>query len=375
MTESTKIAFIITGLNTGGAEMMLFKLLERLSPEFTPQVISLTDIGAIGQRIQSLGIPVFHLGMNGKLPNPLALIHLIGILKRIKPNIVSTWMYHADFLGGLAARMAGLSKVIWSIHCSQLDITSKLTTRLLVKVCARLSGIVPEQIHSCSLVARDIHISSGYDRTKFLVIPNGFDTTKFRPNPLAKDSVRQELGISCDTPLVGMLARFDPQKNHIGFVEAAGYLHEKRPDVHFLLAGADIDDHNLILSKAIKKAKINDVTHLLGSRQDIYRIMSSLDVLASSSYGEAFPNVIGEAMSCGVPCAVTDVGDSAYIVGDTGKVVFSGNMIGLADAMDSLLSLSSFDRAKLGEKARYRIEENFEISHIVNLYESAYRKL
>lgn len=372
---SIKVAFIITGLNTGGAEMMLLKLLERLSPEFVPKVISLTDIGVIGQSIQSLGIPVFSLGTNRKVPNPLALVQAVRLLKRIQPDIIHTWMYHADFVGGLAARIAGVSRLIWNIRCSELSIGTKLTTRLLVKVCARLSQTVPHRIQCCSLVARDVHISLGYDKKKFIVTPNGFDLSRFKPHPPARDSVRQELGISYDAPLVGIIARFHPQKNHVGFLEAAGHLHRKRPNVHFLMAGTDIDKHNLILQETIDKANVRNVTHLLGPRQDINLIMSSLDILASSSYGEAFPNVLGEAMACGVPCVVTDVGDSAYIVGSTGKVVAPGDMIGLAEAMDSLLSLSSFDRAKLGEKARCRIEENFEISHIVGLYESMYREV
>ncbi|MDB9444796.1 glycosyltransferase [Anabaena sp. CS-542/02] len=372
-----KLTLIITGLNTGGAEMMLLKLLERLSPEFTPQVISLTDIGAIGERIQSLGIPVTGLGMSRTIPNPLALLKLVKLLKHSQPDIVHTWMYHADLLGGLAAPMAGVSKVIWNIRHSDLSKEkNKATTRLVAGLCARLSPIIPHRIQCCSAIAKDIHTSLGYAPDKFIVTPNGFDLERFHPNPNFRESVRQELGIAADTPLVGVIARFDPQKNHTGFFAAAGYLHQKRPDAHFLLAGSGIDTDNSVLMQAMDKAQVSHVTHLLGLRQDIPRLMASLDVLVSpSSYGEGFPNVLGEAMGCGVPCVVTDVGDSAYIVGDTGKVVAPDDMIGLAEALDSLLSLPSSPRLTLGEQARHRIQENFEINHVVSLYESLYQEL
>ncbi|WP_228051795.1 glycosyltransferase family 4 protein [Sphaerospermopsis aphanizomenoides] len=371
-----KLTVIITGLNTGGAEMMLLKLIERLSPEFTPQVISLTDIGAIGKRIQALGIPVTALGMSRTIPNPLALFKLVQLLKRSPPDIVHTWMYHADLLGGLAARMARVSKVIWNIRHSDLSKeNNKATTRLVVGLCARLSPIIPHRIQCCSAIAKDIHTSLGYAPDKFIVTPNGFDLERFQPNPNFRESVRQELGIAADIPLVGMIARFDPLKNHTGFFAAAGYLHQKRPDAHFLLAGSGINTDNSVLMQAIDKAQVSHVTHLLGLRQDIPRLMASLDVLVSPSSGEGFPNVLGEAMGCGVPCVVTDVGDSAYIVGDTGKVVARDDMISLAEAVESLLSLPSSHRLTLGEQARHRIQENFEINHVVSLYESLYQEV
>lgn len=371
------LTLIITGLNTGGAEMMLLKMLERLSStKFSPRVISLTDIGSIGQRIQSLGIPVTALGMQRGIPDPLALLRLVDILQRSKPDIVHTWMYHADLLGGIAARIAGIPAIIWNIRHSDLSKEkNKATTLWVARLCARLSHIIPNCIQCCSIVARDVHIKLGYAANKFTVTPNGFDLENFQPNPQARESVRQELRISADTLLVGLIARFDPQKNHTGFFEAAGYLHQKRPDVHFLLAGRNINTSNEVLMKAIHKAKVNHVTHLLGFREDIPRLMASLDLLASSSHGEGFPNVLGEAMACEVPCVVTDVGDSAYIVGNTGKFVASNDMIGLAKALETLLQLSTKERSQLGQQARLRIAENFEINEVVNLYQSLYEKL
>lgn len=372
-----KVIFLITGLDTGGAETMLLKLLERLDRQrFSPHVISLTSLGDVGPRIQALGIGVEALGMKRGRPSVSAFVKLIRRLRALRPDVVHTWMYHADLLGGLAARIAGVPAVGWAIRHSNLDADkTKYSTRWVVRLCAVLSRWVPDRILCCSNVSRDIHQRIGYVGSKMVTIPNGFDLDRFQPDPAARVSVRAELGLAPNAPLVGLVGRFDPQKHHIGFVEAAALLHRRLPDVHFLLAGQGVDAHNVTLAGAIRAAGIEAVTHLLGLRSDVPRIMAALDVLASSSYGEAFPNVLGEAMSCGVPCAVTDVGDSAYIVGETGRVVAAGDMAGLAAAMQGLLALPLEERVELGQRARARVAGNFEIGEIVRRYEAFYEEL
>jgi glycosyltransferase involved in cell wall biosynthesis len=306
----------------------------------------------------------------------MAFIRLVRRLKALKPDVVHTWMYHADLLGGLAARLAGIGAIGWCIRHSNLDRDkTKASTRAVVAACARISGRVPDRILCCSEVARKIHADIGYAADKMVVVPNGFDLSHFQPDPRARAAVRSELNLAADTPLVGLIGRFNPQKNHAGFFQAAGLLHRRLPTVRFLLAGKGIDEGNGELVRAMESAGIRPVTHLLGLRSDISRLMAALDVLASSSFGEAFPNVLGEAMACGVPCAVTDVGDSAYIVGDTGKVVLAEDMAGLAAAMESLLLLSPVERQALGLRARSRVAENFEIGQVVKRYEAFYEDL
>lgn len=367
------VALIITSLSTGGAEIMLFKVLERLNPQFSPHVISLTSLGDIGPRIQALGIPVVSLGMRPGVLSPWAFFRLVWWLKTLKPDVVHTWMYHADLLGGLAARLARVPAVAWGIRNSNLDRDkTKLSTRVVVGACARVSRWVPDRILSCSEVARQVHVALGYAEDKMVLVPNGFDLTRFQPDALARTAVRAELGMRDDTLLVGLIGRFDPQKNHAGFFEAARYLHSRLPMVHFVLAGKGIDMSNRDLMRMVEAAGVCHVTHLLGLRSDIPRLMAALDVLASSSCGEAFSNVLGEAMACGVPCAVTNVGDSAYIVGDTGQVVLSGDMNALAAAMEGLLTLPPDEKAALGTRARARVAEHFEIEKVVQQYETFY---
>lgn len=372
-----RVLYIITDLATGGAEMMLLKLLERLDRErYTPMVISLSTTGDIGRRIEAFGIPVRALGMTSGLSSLPGFFRLIRQVRRFKPDIVHTWLYHADLLGGLAARLAGVKAVCWGIRSSNLD-PDKIhwTTRAIRRVCALLSAVIPRCIFLNSETGRRIHVALGYAAKKMVVIPNGFDLCRFKPDVVVRGEVLSEIGVSLDTPLVGLIGRFDPQKNHAGFFEAAGRLHRRLPSVHFVLAGKGIDGSNDEIISAIHNQGVGEVTHLLGMRGDIPRLMAALDILASSSYGEAFSNVLGEAMACGVPCAVTDVGDSAYIVGDTGRVVPAGDMEGLAEAMISLLTLSAVERASLGKRARARVASHFEIGRVVHRFEEEYESL
>ena len=356
---------------------MLFKLLENIDrKKFDPYVISLISQGEIGPRIAKLGIPVYAMGMNTSGLSVFPLVRLFKTLRQIRPDIVQTWMYHADLLGGVVARLAGIEKVVWALRNSNLspDLTKNSTIQV-VKICAAISTWLPIQILSCSKRAGEIHTELGYCRDKIKIIPNGFDLGSFQPNTESRESVRNELGLPCDAFLVGLMARYDSQKNHAGFITAAARIRRAMPHVHFVLAGTGVDETNEALTKLIAEHDLKNHIHLLGQRSDMPRLMASLDILASSSFGEAFPNVLGEAMACGVPCVVTDVGDSAEIVGDTGRVVQSGDMEGLARHIQELMSMPTEERARLGQKARARVEANYEIGHVTRLYEEFYEHI
>ncbi len=373
-----RLEMVITGLSTGGAEMMLLKVLENIDRHrFSPHVISLTTKGEIGDCIEALGIPVEALGMRTGCFSPVKFLRLVYMLRELNPDAIHTWMYHADLLGGLAARLAGVRTVGWAIRHSNFSSShNKRSTLWVMKACSLLSDRIPRKILCCSRVAMDIHISAGYDKGKMVVIPNGFDISRFLPNANARVSVRSELGLSKDTPLIGLIARFDPQKNHAGFFEAATQVHLSCPDAHFLLAGGGVEDNNPALRRAIKQAGVGTNTHLLGKREDISRLMAALDVLvSSSSFGEAFPNVLGEAMACCVPCVVTEVGDSMEIVGETGRVVAVGDMDGLAHNIVEILQLSYEERRAMGAKARERVRARYNIESVVRQYERFYESL
>jgi len=370
-----KLFHIITGLNTGGAEMMLYKLISKMNwDQFEIQVMSLTDVGPIGERIQALGIPVKALGTKRGIPDPRMVFNLVRWLKKNRPNIIQTWMYHADLIGGLAAKLAGNIPAVWGIRQSNLDPEgSKRTTIWTAKICVRFSRWLPVKIVCCSEASKRVHTALGYDSSRMVVIPNGFDLNLFKPDLEGRILVRQELRIPEDIMLIGMVGRFDPQKDHLNFIKAAALLQKKIPNVQFLLCGDDITWENQKLSKWIDETGLHEYFHLLGRRSDIPQIMAALDIASSSSYGEGFPNVIGEAMACGTPCVVTDVGDSALIVGDTGIVVPPKDPNALSLAWEKLIEIGKDKRQKLGDKAQLRIRENFSLSSVVKRYEELYK--
>ena len=364
------IVHIATSLSAGGAETMLYKLLSALrSGPFSFSVISLTNVGPVGKKIQALEIPVIALGMHRRCPNPWTLIKLAILMRALKPDLVQTWMYHADMIGGWAAKLAGGFPVIWGIHHTSLDSDcNKRSTILVVDICARLSRMLPNKIVCCAKAAERVHVLRGYHRQKMIFIPNGFDLNRFRPDKAARKEIRRELGLSEDSIIIGLVGRFHPLKDHYNFVQAATKLDQSNADVHFVLCGNGVTWDNSVLVSWIDKAGIRFRCRLLGARCDINKIYASLDVFTSSSCSEAFPLVVGEAMACGVPCVVTDVGDSAYIVGNTGIVVSPGDPSALARAWTKLLALPSEERMRLGSKARKRIADNFDLQSTAKKY-------
>jgi glycosyltransferase involved in cell wall biosynthesis len=373
-----KVLFVITGLGpSGGAERMLFRLARGMSAHFERRVVSLGSLGAVGEDLQRAGIEVHALGMKGLASAPAAIVRLSAIIRAYRPDVVNTWMYHADLIGGLASRLAGVRAIAWNIRNSDLSTAySKASTRAVARLNATLSGRVPRLILCCSEAARQIHVAQGYCADRFVVIPNGFDLGLYRPDPMAAASVRDELSIPRDAPLIGLIARWNPQKNHRGFVEAAAELMRRIQNAHFLLAGAGVTPDNLELSAWINSARIAERVHVLGLRTDIPRLTAALDVATSTSiFGEAFPNVLGEAMACGVPCVATDIGDSSYIIGDTGRVVRSNDAQALATAWEQLLRMPEGARRELGERARERVSINFDLGKVMRRYEQVFMQL
>ena len=387
--RSVKLVMIITGLSTGGAEMMLLNLLKHIDRgRFSPHVFSLTTKGEVAPRIKALGIPVETLGMRTDRPNLTEFLRLVRRLRELKPDVVHTWMYHADVLGGLAARLAGVRALCWGLRSgdahllrqhknkdSDIQIRLKRSTQWMVNASAVLSSRIPKKILSCAQSTANAHERYGYDGKKIVVIPNGFDTLRFVPDLDAYSTVRWELGLPEDTPIVGLIARFHPVKNHVGFLEVTSRIRRSRPDAHFLLAGEGVDADNAELQRKIQTLGLAGNTHLLGRREDVPRLMAALDVLVSASFAEGFPNVPGEAMACGIPCVVTDVGDSAEMVGETGRVAKQGDIEGLARGVLDILSLSSEERQELSEKSRKRIRAKYSIKSIARQHEEFYESL
>jgi glycosyltransferase involved in cell wall biosynthesis len=286
-------------------------------------------------------------------------------------------MYHADFLGALAAQLAGNPPVVWNLRVTLADIHElKPATRLVVRANAWLSHSVPKRIVCCAEAARDHHAAIGYDQARMTVIPNGFDLGSFAPDLAARTRLRTSLGLPPETLLVGMAARFHPQKDHLNFIQAAALLHAEMPEVRFVLWGKDVDARNARLSGWVDEAGLHEVVHMLGLRPDAAELTAALDLATlTSAYGEAFPRVLGEAMACGVPCVSTDVGDASAILGETGRVVPARNPQALAQAWGMLLRLPPAERQALGAAGRKRVETSFRVEKMAAAYAGMYRDI
>jgi glycosyltransferase involved in cell wall biosynthesis len=369
-----KILHIITGLERGGAEAVLFRLATATSAEAGHVVISLTGEGVYGPRLTERGIAVHALHFPRGRLTARGLLQLWRMIRSIKPDAIQTWLYHGDLVGGLAGRLAGIRAVYWNIRNSTLSpgVTSR-RTRLTARICALMSGWLPAAISCCSERAVQVHQELGYRADKLTVIQNGYDLAHFSRRPDARERLRREWGIPPEMPLLGMAARWDPQKDHASLLSALASLARAGKEFRCVLAGSGIERSNPHLLRLIQARGLEDKVLLLGPRDDIADVMNALDLhILSSSYGEAFPNVVAEAMACGTPCVVTDVGDAAAIVGSAGWVAPPGNTAALLQSIELAVdALLTRPRDEISSACRQRIVENFGIDTMV----AAYRNL
>jgi len=312
-----KIVHIITGLNDGGAEGVLFRLCLN-APTNEQVVVSLMGKGKYGPLLEDAGLKVYCLGMNPGRPSIKRFAQLVSLIRTERPDAVQTWMYHADFLGGIAARVAGVKKIFWGIRHSTLEKDkAKKSTIAIAKLCAMLSRFVPEKIVCCAHKALVVHRDIGYIASKLAVIPNGYDLSKFTIDEQAGSGLRELLGIPKQTFLIGKVGRYDPFKDHNNLLTALSELRSSGIDFQCLLVGRGLTSENEELMSQINELGLTDNVILAGQRADISTVMNALDLHVLSSSSEGFPNVLAEAMACGTPAVSTDVGDAAAIVGDS----------------------------------------------------------
>jgi len=374
-----KVVFIVTGTQLGGAENMLYKLVKYLSrDEFECVVVSLTSDGPIARRIRDCGIRVLSLNMDVSMFEVLrGIVRLLRILRLEKPGVVQTWMYHADLLGGIAAKWATKARIFWNIRQSNLDSRlSKSSTRLVARLCARLSSSVPDRIVVCSQAAAEIHVGMGYARSKMEHIPNGFVTDDDLGPSVSRKQIRELLGLPTDALIIGNLARFDPQKDHETFFKSASRMVGRWTAVHFVLAGQGIDPANPAIRRWVEQYGLSRHVTLCGQIEDVKSFLDAVDILTvSSAYGEGFPNVLGEAMLAGVLCVATDVGDSAQILTSVGLVVAVRSPEMLCEAWVTAAELTDDEKRARIERGRQRIVCEFDIRRIARRYASLYRDM
>jgi glycosyltransferase involved in cell wall biosynthesis len=366
-----RVVHVITGLEPGGAEHQLVNVVTRLDrSRFEPVVISLTGRGPLAEPLEAAGVPVHDL----RVTDPIGFARLARLLRKQRPDLVETWLYKADLIGSLATTAVTRAPLLWSIHQTELQPEPGLRSNVLAaKVGARLSRWLPTLILCVSPEAADAHAAMGYRRDKLRVVPNGFDVDRFHPDDEARVALRRELGWNESTPVVGLVARFDPQKDHRTFVVAASRVVAELSPVRFVLCGRGITMDNHALVDLIEAHGIRDLVRLLGARDDMPRVTAAFDVAVSSSaFGEAFSIAIGEALSTGVPCVATDSGNAARLVGDAGRVVPVRDPDALARGIIELLRFDKEELHSMGARGRERIIADYSLESVVRRYEETY---
>lgn len=373
-----KIIHIITGLDNGGAEAVLYRLC--LSDKLSNHVvISLMDEGKYGSLLKDNFNKVYCLNMKPGRISMKALFKLYKIIRMISPDVVQTWMYHADLIGGVIARLAGINNVVWGVHHTNLKKDeTKLSTILIVRINAILSNFVPRNIIYCAHKSKQVHEELGYHCGKGFVVGNGYDINHFFPDNDARNILRSNLNVNDEVSLLGMVGRYDPLKDHLNLVLAVRKVVEAGYNVKLILIGKNIDVYNQRLLGQIKDNDLEDKVVLLGQRNDIPAVMNAIDLNLLSSLSEAFPNVLAEGMACGTPCVTTDVGDAALIIGTTGWVVPPKSPQSLANTIIQALDekcLNNCNWMNRKTNCRSRIVENFSIERMVLNYYSVWTSI
>lgn len=369
----SKVLHTITGLNVGGAEYMLTRLLEQLdgSP-FSSTVLSLLPPGLLQPRVLRAKVGVVSVGMDRR-PRPLDAVRLARLVSRSRPDLIHGWMYHGNAAATLGS-ILGITfvPIVWSIHHSVPDIENENSlTRRVIAISARLSSRVAA-ISYCSRVAADDHERLGFDPSRRVVIPNGIDCSEFRPAPDRGERLRKLIGIPSRRLIVGHVARDHPMKNPTMIVRSIKRLVHRGHDVQGVFVGEGHLEGPV--RQTARELGINDRVTTLGVRSDVHDLLPGFDVFALSSlWGEAFSLSVGEAMACGVPAIVTSLGDCGWLVGSTGVVVPPTDEDAFAAGLESLVVMSAEDRRALGEKARQRVIDNFSLALYVRRHLELYR--
>ena len=368
--EPRRVTHIITSLGMGGAERMLHTLLTGgLQDTIENTVISLTDGGHYGPLLRRAGISVTCLDMRAGLGALTLPARLQRVLREDRPDIIQGWMYHGNFVATLGRRLAsGKPAIAWNIRTS-LDDPAQIrrSTRLVANVCRSMSPRIDRIVYNSSR-SREQHREIGYSDARSTVIPNGFDLANWRSEDTARAAARRQLDLPYDVPVVGFVGRASPVKDIPTLLSAFRSVLIRHPEAVLVLVGRGMESLN-----------VNDIPagniRMMGQRPDVAKLLPGFDVFCLSSLVEGFPNVVGEAMACKVPCVATDVGDTKKIVGTTGWVVAPGDPVAYGTALDEALSMAPEERACRGVLARKRIADNYSLEGVVASYSQMYETI
>ncbi|NVD44398.1 glycosyltransferase [Qipengyuania atrilutea] len=372
MGVALRVLHFISGLGPGGAEHMLVRLVEN-TPELNHHVLSLTGPGELSPALEAAGAVLLEGRKREGLWNTF-LLQTAKAVRTVQPNVIQGWMYHGNLASLFAVRTRSKQPLVWNIR-QQVPIaqTAKLHQQAAIRLQARGSRFADAIIYNSSAAACG-HEAIGFKPAKRRLIPNGFDTNIFRPDSEARRSVRNELGLSDDTLAIGLVARFDPWKNHAAFFSVCARLLESRDDLVFVLAGKDMTANNPHVNSLVSRIPSRNL-RLLGDRRDVPRIVCGLDIATNVSLGEGFPNAVGEAMSCAKFCVATPVGATPTLIENCGLIASGTDEAEIYLALLRAVDMGHDQRDAVGKAARVRIQNHFSIQAVAQQYAELYREL
>lgn len=371
-----RIIHIISSLNIGGAEQMLRRLiLSESKPNADILIISLVDIGEIGLILQQAGFQVHAINFRKHAHLPLNLFKLIQTIRNFKPEIVQTWMYHADFFGGLASRIAGYRNIVWGIRSTFVP-SNRPKTFMIMRLCGYLSFLIPKKIVCVAKSAQIEHAKHGYDINKMQVIHNGYDFHSFDPNHVNNTIIRKELCLASSELLIGCVGRFHIDKGQDVFIKAVGLLSKHTiQNVRFVLIGRKCDKYNSRIVDLLESLGLASNFILLGERNDIPECLAAMDIFCMPSRTEGFPNALAEAMLMALPCVATCVGDALELAGNAIELVRPDDPEALAISLSNMILMTPEQRKLIGQNCANQVRSNFSIEKARERFNTLYREI
>jgi glycosyltransferase involved in cell wall biosynthesis len=371
------VVLLIRSLNRGGAERQLALLATGLDPaDWRVRVVTFYPGGPIWDELAARpSVELVSLEKRGRWDNLAPTRRLSRLLDAWAPAILHCYMPEPSIVGTIAGRRAGVPAIVWGVRSSNVDYRQYgWFNWATARVAARMSGRA-DLIIANSDAGRAHHIAQGYPATRMMTIPNGIDTDRFQPSDDARVAARQRWQLG-EGVVIGVVARLDPMKGHPVLLEALGSVVRQVPGVRVVCVGGGAPGYAHHLAAETRRLNLDGVVRWTGELDELHALVPAFDLVCSPSvFGEGFSNAIAEAMACECPCVVTNVGDSAAIVGDTGLVVAPGDAEGLADALVTMARLTVADRQARGRLARARVVNTFSLHAMILRTASVYRDL
>ena len=368
-----RILYFITNLTTGGAEIQLYNVVKKLRIDHEIEVISMLTAGDIGHKIEKLDIPLHVLNLHKLRSIFRAIVLVLNVFIKLKPDVVHTWMYHSNLFGGIVAKLFRIKKIIWSIHHNDLSLQhNKFSTIIVAKIGALVSYFIPAKIICVSSKVIDIHSRFGYFKKKMVYIPNGIDLNLFYSIPNARISFIKEFNLRKETKLIGCIGRFDQIKNHKIFLESVAKLCQRDADIKIILCGKNINKSNVQLLNLIDENHLTDIVLLLGLQKNVPVLFSALDMIVNASFNESFSLVLAEALACRTLCVSTIGGDPERFLEPSQHIKNPKSSSEMARVIARNLDLSANVKNELKQTGLNKIIKDYSLDKLTENYLKIY---